>query len=99
MQRLVADLNKTYKGIPALWELDHSPEGFSWIDANDADNNVVLLLPDRPKATSDTSSASATSLPCPGTGSGSGLPTGAIFQEILNTDAETLRRDQHREHG
>ena len=31
-------------GHPALWALDNSPEGFSWIDANDATGNVLSFL-------------------------------------------------------
>jgi len=33
-----------YRSTPALWELDTSPEGFSWIDANDAQGNVLSFL-------------------------------------------------------
>ena len=36
VQQLSRDLNAIYRRTPALWELDTSPEGFSWIDANDA---------------------------------------------------------------
>jgi len=34
--RLSRDLNAIYRRTPALWQLDTSPEGFSWIDSNDA---------------------------------------------------------------
>src|SRR6185503_12219860 len=44
LQRLVGDLNRLYRGEPALHELDCDPAGFEWIDANDADNSVVSLL-------------------------------------------------------
>jgi 1,4-alpha-glucan branching enzyme len=43
-QQLVRDLNHAYQGTPALWALDYSPEGFSWIDANDATGNVLSFL-------------------------------------------------------
>ncbi len=43
VQHLVRDLNHVYKGIPALWELDFSEDGFSWIDPNDADGNVLTF--------------------------------------------------------
>lgn len=42
--RLVHDLNATYREHPALWTLDTSPGGFSWIDANDTANNVLSFL-------------------------------------------------------
>src|SRR5229473_523382 len=43
-RRLVRDLNRAYRGSPALWALDNSPAGFSWIDANDAAGNVLSFL-------------------------------------------------------
>src|SRR6202035_1594378 len=43
-QQLVKDLNRAYRENPALWALDYSPDGFGWIDANDAGGNVIALL-------------------------------------------------------
>ena len=44
VQRLSRDLNAIYRRSPALWQLDSSPEGFSWIDANDAQGNTLSFL-------------------------------------------------------
>jgi 1,4-alpha-glucan branching enzyme len=44
VQQLVTDLNRVYRENPALWALDYSPEGFGWIDANDAAGNVLSFL-------------------------------------------------------
>ena len=44
VQQLVTDLNRVYRENPALWALDYSPEGFGWIDANDAGGNVLSFL-------------------------------------------------------
>jgi 1,4-alpha-glucan branching enzyme len=44
VQRLSRDLNAIYRRTPALWQLDSSPEGFSWIDANDAQGNTLSFL-------------------------------------------------------
>jgi 1,4-alpha-glucan branching enzyme len=44
VQQLVADLNQLYRGSPALWRRDTAPDGFSWIDANDAAGNVLSFL-------------------------------------------------------
>jgi 1,4-alpha-glucan branching enzyme len=44
VQRLVRDLNHAYRQNPALWLLDFTPEGFSWIDASDARGNVLAFL-------------------------------------------------------
>ncbi len=43
IQSLVRDLNRAYRDEPALWELDFDPTGFWWIEANDADDNVVAF--------------------------------------------------------
>ncbi|NLE80977.1 MAG: 1,4-alpha-glucan branching protein GlgB [Rhodococcus sp.] len=44
ISRLVSDLNAVYRDRPALWTLDASPGGYSWIDANDTENNVLSFL-------------------------------------------------------
>jgi 1,4-alpha-glucan branching enzyme len=44
IQQLVRDMNALYRATPALWALDSSPEGFSWIDANDAAGNALSFL-------------------------------------------------------
>ena len=44
MQEFVKTLNKCYKEYPALHTLDHSPEGFEWINNISANENVVVYL-------------------------------------------------------
>ena len=44
IQRLVRDLNRLYRGIPALHARDCEAEGFSWIDCNDAESSVISYL-------------------------------------------------------
>lgn len=43
LQTLVAELNRVYRDRPALWEMDHSPDGFEWIDAQNAENDIVAF--------------------------------------------------------
>ena len=43
IKNLVADLNRVYKDYSALWTRDNTPEGFSWIDANDAERERAEL--------------------------------------------------------
>jgi 1,4-alpha-glucan branching enzyme len=43
IQSLVRDLNRAYRDEPALWELDADPSGFWWLEANDADRNVIAF--------------------------------------------------------
>jgi 1,4-alpha-glucan branching enzyme len=87
MQRLVADLNRVYRAIPALWERDFTPDGFQWIDANDADNNVLSFY--RSDATGSKNLVCIANLsPLPRTGWRLGLPAAGEYEEALNTDAE-----------
>ncbi|MBV9383071.1 MAG: 1,4-alpha-glucan branching protein GlgB, partial [Streptosporangiaceae bacterium] len=44
VQRLVRDINALYRRTPALWCRDTTPDGFAWIDANDAQGNVLSFL-------------------------------------------------------
>ncbi len=40
---LVRELNRVYRDEPALWERDHHPAGFTWLEANDANHNVLAF--------------------------------------------------------
>jgi len=44
MSAFVIHLNHLYKREPALWELDHAVEGFSWIDVDNADKGIISYL-------------------------------------------------------
>jgi 1,4-alpha-glucan branching enzyme len=86
VQSLVRDLNRAYRDVPALWELDDSPEGFRWIDANDADNNVLSFY--RTNAAGDDHLVCIANLsPVPRTGFRVGLPKSGTYTEVINTDA------------
>ena len=44
VQKVVKDLNTLYKSQPALYEKQFSPEGFEWIEWNDAENSVLTYI-------------------------------------------------------
>jgi 1,4-alpha-glucan branching enzyme len=44
IQRLVADLNRLYRAQSALYRLDHSGEGFEWIDCHNANESILTYL-------------------------------------------------------
>ncbi|MGW6688461.1 1,4-alpha-glucan branching enzyme [Streptomyces sp. NPDC054961] len=44
VRSLVGDLNHTYRAAPALWERDTVPEGFAWVEADAAEDNVFAFL-------------------------------------------------------
>jgi len=44
MQDYVRDLHAFYRREPSLWELDHQPEGFAWIDPHDYTQSIITFL-------------------------------------------------------
>ncbi len=86
VHQLVADLNARYKEIRALWQQDSTPEGFRWIDANDADNNVISFYRESTDG-KDHLVCIANLSAVPRDGFRVGLPKGGSFTEIVNTDS------------
>jgi 1,4-alpha-glucan branching enzyme len=88
VQRLVRDLNAVYRQSPALWSQDNSPDGFSWIDANDAQGNVVSFLRFGAQETGVPVLACIANFSAvPHHGYRVGLPLAGRWREVLNTDA------------
>jgi len=44
IRQTVTDLNRAYKQFPALWQRDHEPTGFEWLDAHDDQSNMFSFL-------------------------------------------------------
>jgi len=86
VQRLVGDLNRTYRDTRALWSQDTSPAGFSWIDANDAADNVFSFL--RWADDGTVLACVANFAGVPHEGYRLGLPRPGRWDEVINTDAE-----------
>jgi len=85
VQRVVRDLNRLYRAVPALWELDHDPAGFEWIDSGDADHNVLAYL--RHDSHGGTVAVVINFAGVPHEGYRLALPHGGSWLEALNTDA------------
>ena len=84
--RLVRDLNHIYRLSPAMWDDDYT--GFEWIDAGDADHNVVSYV--RQGRNED---GEMEHLLCIINFAGNphehyrvGLPFGGDWEEVLNSD-------------
>jgi 1,4-alpha-glucan branching enzyme len=85
MQRLVKDLNHTYRNVPALHQRDCEGEGFEWLIADDAENSVYAWLR---KAPGQKPVAVVTNFtPVERNGYRVPFPREGRWREIVNTDA------------
>ncbi|HLY36387.1 MAG TPA: alpha amylase C-terminal domain-containing protein, partial [Candidatus Binatia bacterium] len=82
--RWVRDLNTTYRGVPALHALDTSPDGFAWIDCNDAEQSALVYLR---RNAGDVVVVACNFTPVPRRNYRIGVPSAGRWEEILNSDA------------
>jgi 1,4-alpha-glucan branching enzyme len=98
LQQLVKDLNRLYRQYPAMHELDDEPEGFKWIDCNDAPHSVVAFTRYPSFLASKGRRAKIVQkglhvvvagnfTPLPRVGYRIGVPRRCGYLEVLNTDA------------
>jgi 1,4-alpha-glucan branching enzyme len=86
IQTLVRDLNRIYRRESALWSQDFTPEGFRWLEPNDAAGNVIAFV----RASPDFERVLVcvvNSSPVVREGYRIGLPRGGRWRELLNTDS------------
>ena len=82
--RFLADLGRLYRQQAPLWKWDHRPEGFRWIDCQDADQSVVAYL----RLAEDNHLVVILNLtPVPRYGYRIGVPRAGTYRELLNTDS------------
>jgi 1,4-alpha-glucan branching enzyme len=84
-QKYVAQLNQLYIASPELWENDSSWSGFSWIDANNADQSIVSYRRIDSKGNELTVLINFT--PVAREDFRLGVPEGS-YKEMINSDAE-----------
>lgn len=88
LQYWVRDLNHLYKAEPALYEVDFSHEGFSWIDANDSDNSIFSYI----RYAEDRKNFVVVAMnftPIPRMAHRIGVPEAGYYKELLNSDSAT----------
>lgn len=85
VRHLVRDLNKAYRAYPALHARDCEPEGFEWLQADDADNSVYAWQRKAPghKPVVVVSNFTPQML----TGYRLPMPGDGTWKEVMNTDA------------
>jgi 1,4-alpha-glucan branching enzyme len=98
VRRLVRDLNRAYRELPAFWSADTEPDGFRWIDANDAAGNTLSFLrhprPGHAGSPGTGEESGTGEVACVINFSGVpheeyriGLPRPGRWRELINTDA------------
>jgi len=86
VQRFVRDLNTTYRAEPALHQHDCRPEGFAWVDCNDADQSTLSYLRFGGEGVAPVVVA-LNFTPEPRSNFRIGVPQAGSWKEILNSDA------------
>ena len=79
------DLNRLYRMLPALHQLDFAATGFSWVDCHDADNSVISYL--RYACDGSFVLVVLNFTPVPRTHYRLGVPEGGNYHEIFNSDS------------
>jgi 1,4-alpha-glucan branching enzyme len=86
VQRLVRDLNRLYRQVPALHTLDSQPDGFRWSVIDDATNSIFAYL--RLDAENGKPVLVVCNFtPIPRDGYTVGIPVAGEWKEIFNSDA------------
>lgn len=87
VQRLVSDLNRLHREVPALHDQDHLPQGFQWLIGDDALHSVYAWL--RWSRAGEPLLVVANFTPVPRAGYRIGVPLAGRWQELINSDAAT----------
>jgi 1,4-alpha-glucan branching enzyme len=86
ISRWVADLNRVYRSVPALHELETESEGFTWLRHDDAETGVLSFL--RRDRAGDAAVVVCNFTPVPRISVTLGVPHDGYWNELLNSDAD-----------
>jgi 1,4-alpha-glucan branching enzyme len=84
IHRLVRDLNRLYRELPALHRHDFEAQGFEWIDCNDSDRSILSYIR---YGDNQVLVCVLNFTPVPREAVTVGLPVAGHYREIMNTDA------------
>lgn len=88
MQKLIRDLNNVYRGTPALYQRDHSQDGFQWLDLHADDHSVYSWIRWGEDGTKPVVCI-FNMTPVPRDEWRLGVPVSGFWKERINTDAES----------
>ncbi|HZQ67534.1 MAG TPA: 1,4-alpha-glucan branching protein GlgB [Terriglobales bacterium] len=109
VQSWAEQLNRVYRSEPGLHELEHTSEGFEWVDCNDSATSTISLLR-KGRTEKNTVLGVFNFTPVPRPGYRVGIPSGGYWRELLNSDAREyggsgmgnmggVRAEEHSMHG
>ncbi|HUC04488.1 MAG TPA: 1,4-alpha-glucan branching protein GlgB [Acidimicrobiales bacterium] len=85
VSRWIADLNRAYRTIPALHQLDADPGGFAWTQPNTAEESLLSMI--RYAADGSPILIVCNFTPVPRHNVLAGVPVAGCWTEVLNSDA------------
>ena len=85
IQSYVKELNKLYSSEPALYQLDSQPEGFEWINCNNANKSLLSFIRHGEKP-GDSLAIICNFTPVEHKAYKLGVPAGGRWQEIFSSD-------------
>jgi 1,4-alpha-glucan branching enzyme len=97
LRLLAGDLNRLYQEEPALHAGEALPGSFEWIEADDAENNVLSFL--RKDPTGESIAVVLNFSGAPHANYRVGVPRDGLWKEILNTDAKAYGGDGYGNFG
>ena len=86
IRHLVSDLNRLYREVPALHDLEFDPTGFEWIECNDAEASTLSFV--RRSGLGDIVIAAFNFTPVPREDYRLGLPIEGHYEILLNSDSK-----------
>ncbi len=81
--RYKKDLLHFYQGASALWEQDHHPQGFQWIDADDMDHSIYSFIR---RSKEEELIVVSNFTPVVREGYPLKLPKEGVYEEVFNSD-------------
>ncbi|MDH2917453.1 MAG: 1,4-alpha-glucan branching protein GlgB [Gallionella sp.] len=85
VKAMVRDVNRLYRDVPALHQLDFSHEGFEWVDCNNADQSLLIFR--RMAQDGSYVIVALNFTPVPREAYRIGVPNKGGFREIFNSDS------------
>ena len=85
IQCAVRDLNRLYREMPALFQLEFEQAGFSWLDCHDAERTLLSYL--RRGSNDEVAVVALNFTPVPRNRYRIGLPLDCTYKEVFNSDS------------